>query len=1289
MGAARLRIAALPGKPDRWPLDVQVDGRPAAVIGKRPMVELDVGTHTISGSFQWDALPETLAIPPETALVALKIRGRELELPDRDAPGRLWLERRSVQDTGEASRVDVVVHRRVIDEIPLALDTRIELTVGGRSREALLGNALPSGFVPMLLTSTLPARLDADGRLRVQLRPGTWTLTLLARHDGPINALSPPVQVAEPGADGEAQWDSEEVWVFDAQPHLRIVDVSGATPVDPNQTTLTSEWRNLPAYLMERGSTLKLEEKRRGDDDPAPDDLTLARTWWLDFDGDGFTVTDRISGVVRRSTRLEMRDPIELGRVALEHKDQFITRTEGGAGAGVEIPLGKIQLAADSRVNERSSLSAVGWDHDFQALSAELWLPPGWRLFHANGVDRATSTWLNRWTLLDLFVVLVVSMGVYRLWGTGWGVLALAALAIGYTEPNAPRWLWLAVLIGEGLQRNLPEGRFSRLVVGYRAVALGLLLIVAASFGAAQIRVSLHPVLERHGGTLMPRGADFSRERVAAPAQSMVHEEIIVHAQERRVLKDASLAATSFSAGDLQALRAEGYSKSYRPDPQARITTGPGLPAWAWNRVTLFWSGPVDADQKLGLVLMPPWLVTLLGFLRVALMVTLLLRVLGVDFGSGEGGSAFSRWFRARGGAGVAAVTAAVFITIGSQPARAEFPSTELLDQLRAGLLEKPACHPDCASISRLALEVESRALTLRLDVDAAADTAIPLPGGTRSWSPSEVSLDGAPATGLRRDQKGVLWLRLTPGRHQVVCRGPLPNRDSVEIPLPLQPKRVDVVSRDWQVHGLREDGLAEPALQLTRERRETSKKLEPGELPPFLRVERGLVLDLEWRVNTGVIRLTPDDTALLIEVPLLPGESIISAGIRVRDGKAIVSFAPGEREVSWNSQLEVAPVLILTAPEGVAWTEHWELDASPIWHVEAEGIPPVHSDAPEGTRMRGWRPWPGESIRLDVKRPAGVEGATLTIDSSRLHVTPGLRSTDATVSLSLRSSRGGRHSIGLPEGAILQSVSVDGKVQPIRQEGGSVAVPIHPGVQELEIAWREPRGFRDGMLLRTPAVDLGAPSVNAQVTLAPSAGRWMLALGGIGIGPVVLFWSMLVAMSAIAFALSRLSLTPLRFHEWLLLAIGLTQAPIAAAAIVVLWLLGLGWRAQRGTTVPGRWFDLMQIALVALTGAALIALLLSINRGLLGAPEMQIAGNGSTAHLLRWYQDRAMAMPAQAWLFSVPVLVYRLAMLAWALWLAQALLRWLRWGWDCFASGELWRPLRVEKPRLGKGDAS
>jgi hypothetical protein len=40
----------------------------------------------------------------------------------------------------------------------------------------------------------------------------------------------------------------------------------------------------------------------------------------------------------------------------------------------------------------------------------------------------------------------------------------------------------------------------------------------------------------------------------------------------------------------------------------------------------------------------------------------------------------------------------------------------------------------------------------------------------------------------------------------------------------------------------------------------------------------------------------------------------------------------------------------------------------------------------------------------------------------------------------------------------------------------------------------------------------------------------------------------------------------------------------------------------------------------------------------------------------------------------TVPIFVYRLLMLAWALWLAFALLRWLKWGWGCYTTHGLWR---------------
>jgi hypothetical protein len=36
--------------------------------------------------------------------------------------------------------------------------------------------------------------------------------------------------------------------------------------------------------------------------------------------------------------------------------------------------------------------------------------------------------------------------------------------------------------------------------------------------------------------------------------------------------------------------------------------------------------------------------------------------------------------------------------------------------------------------------------------------------------------------------------------------------------------------------------------------------------------------------------------------------------------------------------------------------------------------------------------------------------------------------------------------------------------------------------------------------------------------------------------------------------------------------------------------------------------------------------------------------------------------------------------MLAWSLWLAVALLNWLKWGWACFSSNGLWNKTPAKK---------
>jgi hypothetical protein len=168
---------ALPGDLERWPRAVSVDGAPAAMVarGDVPYVRLPAGSHVLSGRFVWEARPETLAIPTQTALLDLVVDGQRVLQPERPG-GRLALGRQGA--AAEPRRLDVQVYRLVEDDIPLRLVTRLLLRAAGDAREEQLVRVLPDGFIPVSLEGELPARLEPDGRLRVQ------------GGGGPIHALS-------------------------------------------------------------------------------------------------------------------------------------------------------------------------------------------------------------------------------------------------------------------------------------------------------------------------------------------------------------------------------------------------------------------------------------------------------------------------------------------------------------------------------------------------------------------------------------------------------------------------------------------------------------------------------------------------------------------------------------------------------------------------------------------------------------------------------------------------------------------------------------------------------------------------------------------------------------------------------------------------------------------------------------------------------------------------------------------------------------------------------------------
>jgi len=1250
----------LPGSSTHWPQNVKLDGRSVSVTSDQfhnPVVFVKKGRVKIDGDFNWSDLPETLALPPNTGIVSLTLNGKFSSFPVIDQQHRLWLSKSGSGISGESDKLEIQVFRKITDNIPMNVETHLILKVTGKQREITLGPMPVNYFIPQSLNSQLPAQIDSDGKLRIQVRPGVWRVNIVTRSDAQMEMLTLR-KIAQP-------WPEEELWVFEARNHYRLVDIQNQS-IDSRQTNVPDRWKMFPAYLMKRGDKFNMATIRRGNPEPEPDQLNLTRSLWLDFDGKGYTFKDNIHGTITSGWRLETQALLDLGRVNINGEPQFITRLDvSGKKNGVEVRSGQLELSAEGRIESKQrTLPVTGWDKEFSAINTQLNMPPGWSVFYALGTDNQPDTFVQRWSLLDLFLVLVISVAIGRMWSWKWGVVALLTMTVIWHEPNAPHYTWLNLLIAIALVKVFPENKFSIWIRSYRHLSFLLLVVLLVPFSIQQARLGLHPQLAsdyaQHGDYTVYAESPAELGNVYNLEQNI--------AQSKRGPSLGKLRSKSWTQSSAPQYQAQNFNII---DPNATIQTGFGLPSWSWKQIDLSWKGPVVKQQEFRLILIPPGVNRSLHFLRIAFIGCLLLLLFGFTFKN-----PLSRIRVNKNIAAVLMALSVLFVSQGylSSPVLAEdIPDAKTLNTLRDKILMPPNCLPHCAHAAKMHISVNSNSMQIRLQIHTQDEVAVPLPGNFKSWSPSKILVGGSEASALRRDANGILWIRLSRGVHNLNLHGPLPELTHFTVELPLIPKQVTHKISGWHLDGVHQNGRVDSQLQFSRNIRVAKKEAKLGQssLPAFVYIERTLRFGIDWTVETRVIRASPIGTSIVLKVPILRGETVTS-DVNLRNDKVIVNMSPQQKEFVWHSELRKAPSITLRTSDNPDWFEIWRADISPIWHVVLKGIAPVSHYDESRQWLPEWHPWPSERVNFGITRPIGITGKTVTIDNSQLNITTSKRASAYKLEIRLRSSLGGRHQFVMPDGTELQSVKVNNRAMPIRLEQQVLNLPITPGKQLIEIEWRQRDSLRPFFL--TPKVKLGVESTNSKTLIEFSRDRWILFTGGPQLGPAVLFWGVLVVLLFISIGLGFNKQIPLKSWHWFLLAIGLTQVSIWTALVFLASFYALAYRQQAMDKLRPWLFNTMQIGIAFLMFTAGIILIVSIHQGLLGSPDMQIAGYESAGYHLKWYADRVDDALPQPWIISVPLILYRALMLAWALWLALAVIRWSKWGWQCYSTDGLWK---------------
>ena len=472
-------------------------GKPISVAARSGSngleVKLPAGNFQIRGQYSWSEVPGSIPAPGLYGLVSAdSVGGAD------GKNGRLKIEREGEgfrvirEDSSSVSdALSLRVLRKLEDSSPASLTTRLVFRVSGAPRSINIGRVLPESVTPISVESNLPIQLKRDGSIAVQLVAGEHVITVRAVVPQPLNSLLLPTPDL-------AYWPDEETLVWVPNNLVRAAEVRGASPLSSELSSLPADWTNGATYLVEKGGTISFEQLSRGEVRAPASSLKLARRLWLDLDGQGFTVRDRFSGTLSSTPRLNTLPETKLGRALIGSQPVLIAPDPAGGSIGVEIRNTAVDLEADSRLVRAEKLSAVGWGQLVDSLTLKLALPPSWKLLWVSGAQAASGSWWDSWTLLDVFMVMLMAVGVYKLFGRLAAFLAVSVLVCSHGEFLEPRMLLVHLLLLTlwRLAFQKPEGVWYRLCTILLATTFSAWALQSLAFMKLQMTQFLYPQLQ-------------------------------------------------------------------------------------------------------------------------------------------------------------------------------------------------------------------------------------------------------------------------------------------------------------------------------------------------------------------------------------------------------------------------------------------------------------------------------------------------------------------------------------------------------------------------------------------------------------------------------------------------------------------------------------------------------------------------------------------------------------------------------------------------------------------------
>lgn len=1294
------------------PQNFTLNGREVAIGGgnSAPEVQVPVGSHTLKGELVWteESEPRFLVIP-RSGIVRLSIDGESVAHPSLRAGGsRLWFSN-EISETPTTTTPDtenVRVFRHFVDDIPQTLTTYIAVTVTGNPRTLDFGKVITDQYQVTNLSSRWPAILSNEGNLVVQVSPGSNDIRIAARATDQLSSIR--------YHRASLLWPNLEYWGIQPRHDLRIIRMEGAQRTDLSQVNAPRSMRQLTGFVLTDEDELKLVEEQRGSVQPYASKFDISRNIWLNFRGDFFTVADYIGTDIETAQRVTSSIP--LGAVRINGSSRLITYDKSSEQSLTSIYLkpGDTHVAAISRVPASDPLPPNSWSVEAENLGARLHLPPGWMLLWSTGVDDVEGSWLAKWGIWDVFIVLLLLCLVWGLGGWKWTAIVAGTVLIGYQLDQAPTIGWVLLAGTCYSLKAIKHVTLNKIA----NVSFWFIFVVVASacvfHSTISMRNALYPQLAAQSPTFEEQVASlFERRYSAEDIDSMAVTELSDFFRSTRTPPQVSF-STPFESEEMAELRSQGLgeeseevvrtgsrmadpdastfmsslssnlgleltksdatapSPSYDFDPTIPIAiqTGPGRPNWQWQEVILAWHGPVAEDRKMNLVLLAPWMSRILYVLSALATLTVLsyflhLKVTGIK-------NCLKTVIR-----GTSGVTSLVLlgVLINPQDVYADIPDADLLQELENRLLALPDCLNDCAYLEEAKVTLTDTVLTIRMQIHAEDRVAIPLPNENGTWNLVDVRQGGNQLPLLREHSK--LYTLLDEGVHEVTLTANADGLNRLDIAFDLIPGHLEIDAPNWRVEGLVRGHVGDRKLTFNRlnpvEINDTSSTVAnftPLEITPYVSVQRQIVLTYEPTLITSVSRVAPITGEITVRIPLLPNELVATPGMSVEDEHMVVNLKANQRTIAWESKLEEVTTITLSAPTIAERTERWSIIGSDFWDYNFDGIVPLDV----GERHTTFIPRSNEVLQVDIQQTQPVPGNSITI--SRVHTlhTVDAQTTATSLEMTILASQPGDVEVTIPEDATVERFLFGGEYQSL-PANNVVRLPVQPGNHRYWIDWKTEHGV--SMLYRPSEVSFNQSAVNSHTVIQFPDNRWTLWLGGPSIGVTVAFWSVLVGVVLAAVAISKVPGFTLSTRNAVILAAGASLVDLKMLVFLGIWFFAIWLKSRTKEEIARPWlYRLGQLVLCGVTIFVLYFLVRTIVAALTNDPNMYIVGSNYTNGWFTWFSDEITGTVPSPWILSVPMWIYLVLILAWVMWLVFTLLQWMRAWWESLKVPVLWIPI-------------